>query len=133
MIFAPAVISTPKSPGGLICVAKSSPLRSAKDLEGKTLAVSGLRQLGDLTTRIWLTKAGVDLTKVQIVEVSFAEMGAGLERGTYAAANMAEPTLSVALKRDAVRCIGDPYAALATTYTIGGWFTTKEFAQKTPT
>lgn len=132
VIIAPATLQTSKSPTGLMCTAKSSTIRGPKDLEGKTIAVSGLRQAGDLAVRVWLTKAGVDLGKVQIVETSFAEMGPGLERGTYAAANMSNPTLSRALKLDVIRCFADPYAAIAPTYMMGVWYTTRDFAQKNP-
>jgi NitT/TauT family transport system substrate-binding protein len=132
VIIAPAVIQTPESPAGVMCVAKNATIRGPKDLEGKTVAVSSLRQAGDLAVRAWLTRGGADLAKVQIVESSFAQMGAGLERGTFAAANMAEPTLSDALRRNAIRCIGDPYLAIAPTFLIGGWYTTREWAQKNP-
>jgi NitT/TauT family transport system substrate-binding protein len=132
VIIAPSVMTHPKAPVGLMCVGKSSTVRGPKDLEGKTIALAGLRQAGDLSTRAWLAKGGVDVAKVQLVEVPFAEMGAGLERGTYAAANISEPMLSQAIKLNGIRCIGDPYATIGSTMTLGVWYTTREFAQKNP-
>lgn len=59
-------------------------------------------------------------------------MGAGIERGTFAATNMSEPTLSLALKNNAIRCIDNPYAAIGTNYMEGVWYTTRDFVQKNP-
>jgi NitT/TauT family transport system substrate-binding protein len=132
VIIAPAVMQSPKSPIGLMCVAKSSTIRGPKDLEGKTIALAGLKQAGDLGTRAWLVKGGADLNKIQFVETPFAAMGEGLERGTFAAANISEPALTVALRQNAVRCIADPFVAISSSFMVGVWYTTRDFAQKNP-
>lgn len=131
-IIAPGVMEHSKAPVGLMCVGKSSSIRSAKDLEGKTIALAGLRQAGDLATRAWLAKGGLDPAKVQLVEVPFADMGAGLERGTFAAANISEPMLLLAIRANGIRCIGDPYAVISPNTIVGVWYTTRDFAQQNP-
>jgi NitT/TauT family transport system substrate-binding protein len=132
VMIAPAVLTTPKATSGLLCVAKASPIRTAKDLEGKTIAVPALKQTADLGVRVWLTKGGADLARVQIIEASFAEMGPGLERGTYAAATISEPSLTNAMNHNLVRAIADPYSAIAPEYMLAGWFTTLPYLQKNP-
>jgi NitT/TauT family transport system substrate-binding protein len=132
VLIAPAVLATPKVPPGLLCVATASPIRNAKDFEGKIIAVPALRQVADLAVRVWLSKGGADPAKVQIVEAPFPEMGAGVERGTYAGAAISEPALSAALNRNVVRSLADPYAAIAPEYAIAGWFTTAAYLQKYP-
>lgn len=132
VVIAPAAMSTPKSQVDSLCVAKSSPIQTAKDIEGKTVGVIGLRQFGDLALRAWLTKAGADVSKVRVIQAPFAEMGPALERGTYDAAMMTEPTLAYALKNNGIRCIANPDLAIAPQFMVGGWVTTKQFAEKNP-
>jgi NitT/TauT family transport system substrate-binding protein len=119
-------------PSGLVCVAKSSSIRTAKDLEGKTVAVPALKQIVDLALRAWLTQGGADPDKVQVVEASFADMGPGVVRGTYGAAVISEPSLTNAMTHDDIRSIGNPYGTLGPSYTIAGWITTTGFQQKYP-
>jgi NitT/TauT family transport system substrate-binding protein len=125
-------MTTVKSPSGLICVAKSSPYRSAKDFDGQTIAVPALKQTADLGVREWLAKGGIDPAKVHIIEAPFATMAPSVERGTYAAAAISEPALGIALKSGDIRCIGDPFGAIAPNYMFAAWFTTKAFADKNP-
>jgi NitT/TauT family transport system substrate-binding protein len=132
VMIAPSVLTTTKIPSGLVCVAKSATYRTAKDLEGKTVAVPALKQIVDLALRVWLQQNGADPDKVQVVESSFADMAPGVNRGTFAAAVISEPSLSNALKHQDMRSIGDPYATLGPSYTIAGWITTTGFQQKYP-
>ena len=132
VVIAPGPMTTVKNPTGLICVAKSSPYKTAKDFEGQTIAIPALKQTADLGVREWLAQAGVDPAKVHIIEAPFAEMAAAVERGTYAAAAISEPALGRAMKSGNVRCIGDPYGAVAPNYMFAAWFTTKQFADKNP-
>jgi NitT/TauT family transport system substrate-binding protein len=64
-----------KTPTTELVVAKSSPLSSAKDLEGKTVAVSALKDITQASVSVWLTQNGADPTKVKFVEMTFSEMG----------------------------------------------------------
>jgi NitT/TauT family transport system substrate-binding protein len=45
---------------GAVTVTADSPIRSAKDLEGKTVAVNTLENIGDVTVRASVRKAGGD-------------------------------------------------------------------------
>ena len=60
VMIAPAAMSTQKAPTGLICIATSSTLKTAKDFDGKTIAVPALKQTADLAVRAWLAKGGED-------------------------------------------------------------------------
>ena len=63
-----------------------SSIRSAKELEGQTVAVGTLVSLTSVSLRMWLAQNGADPAKVQFIEMKFGEMPAALERGTVAAA-----------------------------------------------
>jgi NitT/TauT family transport system substrate-binding protein len=132
VLIAPAAVSTPSTQVDALCVARSSSIQNPKDLEGKTIGVIGLKQFGDLALRVWLTKNGADVSKVRVIQAPFAEMGPALERGTYDAAMMTEPTLANALKVNAIRCIANPDLAVASEFMVGGWVTNKAFLAKSP-
>ena len=132
VMIAPAAMSTQKAPTGLICIAPSSPIKTAKDFDGKTIAVPALKQTADLAVRAWLEKGGEDPARVHIIEAPFAEMGPSVARGTYEGATLSEPSLTKSVKAGIVKCPIDPFQAIAPAFTFSAWFTTKEFAAKNP-
>jgi NitT/TauT family transport system substrate-binding protein len=91
---------------------KSSAIRTPKDLAGKTIAVNGLRGVGEVVIKASLEKQGVDPDSIKLLEVPFPEMPAALERGRVDAIWSAEPFLSQELARGA-REIDAPLVTLA--------------------
>jgi NitT/TauT family transport system substrate-binding protein len=132
VMIAPAALDTPTVQTGQLCVAAASPFRAAKDFEGKAIAIPALKQVADVAVRAWLAKGGADLSKVQIVETSFADMAPGLARGTFGGATISEPVLSYELKHGTVRVIPGLFQTIAPRYVLAGWVTTSGFAQKNP-
>jgi NitT/TauT family transport system substrate-binding protein len=130
VMIAPGGLSTAKDPNTLLVVTQNSPARSARDLIGKTVAVTGVRALADALLNVWLTKQGVDATKVLRVEMPGGPMAAALERGTVAAALINEPARSLALKSGNFRVLGDPTSAIAPQILSAAWFTTAAYAQQ---
>jgi NitT/TauT family transport system substrate-binding protein len=110
------------APNAQIAVASDSSLRAAKELEGKTMSVTGLHDLLSLGARAWLDKNGVDYTNVKFVEVAPASMAAALTQKRIDAAVMYEPFLSAALATGTVRTIGKPYDAIAPHFMPSVWF-----------
>ncbi len=125
-------------PGGLInqdeiglCVIADSPIRTGKDLEGKTVATSSLNDINVVAIRAWTDQQGGDSSKVRIVEMPFAQMGIAVRRGTIDAAPIAEPALSVAKKDGGLRILLPPiYSVYGNNFMVGGWFATADWIQK---
>jgi NitT/TauT family transport system substrate-binding protein len=118
------------APTSLLMVAPNSPVRTARDLTGKTVAVNGLRNTPQLSTQAWIDKNGGDSKRVGFIEVPFLEMGEALVTGRVDAAFFAEPMLSEV--RDRLRVLGDPYGAIAPQFLTGSFFTTRTYAQAHP-
>jgi len=74
-----------------LCVARSSTVQAAKDLQDQTIACVALTSLSTLALREWLRRNGVDESKVKLVEMPFSAMTAAVGRGTVAAALLVEP------------------------------------------
>jgi NitT/TauT family transport system substrate-binding protein len=128
--FAATVYYRSTDPNSLLMVAKDAPLQTARDLNGKTIAVNGLRNTPQLSTQVWLDKNGADSKSVKFTEVPFPEMGLALTSGRVDAAFFSEPALS--LVRNDLRVLGDPYGAIAPQFITGSYFTTRTYAAAQP-
>lgn len=106
-----------------LCVAADGPIRTAKDLDGKTIAAAALRDVNTVAVYAWLDRNGGDAASVKIVELPFAEMAAAVRRGTVDAATIPEPALSAARRAGGIRAllphINDVFGPH---WMIGGWF-----------
>jgi NitT/TauT family transport system substrate-binding protein len=52
-----------------LCVAKSGPIKSAKDLDGQTIGVYGLGSMPEFAAKEWLRSNGVDVARLKFVEI----------------------------------------------------------------
>jgi NitT/TauT family transport system substrate-binding protein len=121
-------IYTADKPTLALCVAKDSPLHGAHDLEGKTISISGIKDLTHLSVFVYMLKSGADPTKVSFIELPFSQVGAALQRGTIAAGIISEPSLSAAV--DDVRILAYAESYIAKRLMVAGWFSTMEWFKK---
>jgi NitT/TauT family transport system substrate-binding protein len=116
---------------GATVVRKGSPITSAKDLEGKKVAVNTLKNINDTTVRESVRKAGGDPSKVKFVELAFDQMPAALDKGQIDAAMAVEPALST-IKNAGGTEIASSYVDVAKDLTVAMYFTSQSYAQKNP-
>lgn len=118
------------APTTLLCVAKNSPIRTARDLEGQTIAVPALVALTATAVRAWLSQNGADLTKVKFVEMPLPQMADAIARGTIGAAHLGEPQLTAGSAL--LQPIAKPYDAIAPQFILSDWFTTRDWIARNP-
>ena len=80
---------------------KGSAIKSAKDLEGKKVAVNTLKNIGDTAVRESVRKAGGDPAKVKFVELPFDQMPAALDERAGRRRLVVEPALATIKARAA--------------------------------
>lgn len=129
-LIAPAGIYSTNSPTTSLVVPPGSALRGPKDLAGKTVAVSTLRDLPQVSVMAWIDAGGGDSTKTQFIEMHMAEMLPALLSGRVDATLIAEPFLSQA--RPSVRVLGKTYDAVAKQFMVIGWISTQSWLEKNP-
>lgn len=122
------IYSSTAPPTSELVVAKDSPIQSAGDLNGKVVAVNGLKDITQLTVQAWLDKNGADLSSIKFVEIPFGTMPLALGEGRIAAANL--PNSFIARAKDQVRILGNTQSALSDRYLIVGWTATEVWLQK---
>lgn len=116
-----------------LCVAAEGSISSAKDLLGKTIASSSLRDIGEAAILAWLDQNGGDSSKVHILEMPFSEMGPAVRRGTVAAAAIPEPLLGVALKAGGIKPLRPHlFDVFGPNFMIGGWFAKSDWIKGHP-
>jgi NitT/TauT family transport system substrate-binding protein len=129
-IIAPAALWDSSAPVNAIVVAKTSPIRSAKDLNGKTIAVPGLGTAAAFVVYAWLDANGADSSTVKFIELPYAAMPAAVEAGRIDAAHVAEPFLSVAKQNDRILASADD--AIGKQYLRTVWFARSAWATAHP-
>jgi NitT/TauT family transport system substrate-binding protein len=113
-----------------LLVAKSSPVRGARDLEGKSVAVNTLNNIVHLMAMAWLDKNGASSAKVKFVEVPFPQMEAALVAGKIDAASVQEPFATAAIAKDVARVLAHPWSDVAGRFLIASWFASEKWLQK---
>lgn len=133
-IVAPANLHVANSPtAGIMGVKKSGSIESAKDLNGKIIAVIGLNNIADIATRNWIDKNGGDAKTVKFVELPFPQMSPALIAGRVDGASM--DTVGDRTKGqpdDPIRRIGSTFDSVSPLFAPSVWFTTSDWVKKNP-
>jgi NitT/TauT family transport system substrate-binding protein len=130
-VIAGAGLYSTRAPSTAICVTDASPLRTARDLEGKTVAVAALNDQSTVALKKWMTDNGADYKKVRMIELGYPEMIAALPAGRIDAAMLAEPWQTTA-RNGGDRLYAKPFDSIAPEFNIGVWATTRAWAQAHP-
>jgi NitT/TauT family transport system substrate-binding protein len=109
-----------------LLVPKGSDIKAPADLEGKTVAVNTLNNVGPLTINTAMKNAGADYTKLKYVEVPFPDMNAALEAKRVDAAWVVEPGFTGGLAAGS-KPIFNPYEETAENLTVATYFASKQY------
>jgi NitT/TauT family transport system substrate-binding protein len=113
-----------------ILVANNAPLKTAKDLEGKTVAVNTLNNIVHLMAMAWIDKNGGSSSKVKFVEVPFPQMAATLSAGKVDAISVHEPFATAAGEKDGARVLAQPWGDVLPKFLIASWFASEKWLAK---
>jgi NitT/TauT family transport system substrate-binding protein len=131
VLVAPGAAYSSKQPTGSLIAMQNSPLRSAKDLAGKTVGVTSIKGVSEMATWAWLDKNGISPDAVKFIEIPYADMGPALSAGRVDAVVAEEPTESVLLANGG-RVVGHPNDAIGAEWLGGGWFCLLDYANAHP-
>jgi NitT/TauT family transport system substrate-binding protein len=114
-----------------LLVKADSPIQSAKDLEGKTVAANTLQNIVDTSVRASVRKAGGDPSKVKFVALPFPEQPAALANGQVDAVFVVEPFQQSVLAEGG-RKIASSYVDAADNLTVAAYFTSQQLLAENP-
>ena len=117
------------SEGGstILAVAKDSPIRSPRDLAGKSIGVPTLVGMTTASLRAWLPQNGVDLATVKIVEIPQPASVPALVRGTIDCGLLSEPFITT--NRGEVREIGRPLDIVGKEFCQSVWYASRSWVE----
>lgn len=109
-LLACGAVYSPKSPIAHIAVDKNSGMKTGKDLNGKTLSVSTLKDMIQGTTLAWMEKNGGDWKTVNFVEMPPAQMAGAIAAKRIDGGVIVEPFYAGA--KDNLFTVGYNYSAV---------------------
>jgi NitT/TauT family transport system substrate-binding protein len=114
-----------------LMVSSDNTMTSAADLAGKTIASNTIKNIGELTARLSVKKAGGDTSGLNFVELPFANMEQALEEHQIDAAWMVEPFHTTALQHG-LRDLASNYVDTAPGLTAAAFVTTEKVIKQKP-
>ncbi|OLF06221.1 nitrate ABC transporter substrate-binding protein [Actinophytocola xinjiangensis] len=114
-----------------LMVKADSPIRTAADLEGKTVAANTLQNIVDTSVRQSVRKAGGDPTKVRFTALPFPDQPAALASGQVDAVFVVEP-FQQAVLAEGGRAIASSYVDAAPNLTVAAYFTSQQLLADNP-
>ncbi len=124
----PASVYDSNNPNGFIVVAPDSAIKTAKDLNGQTVAGATLGGLDQLSFQAFMGRNGGDYSSLKFVEVPQSATADAIVNGRIVAAILNDPEYSAA--KDRLRILGDGQGAIAKYYIQTAWFTTRDWLAK---
>ncbi|GAB3361568.1 ABC transporter substrate-binding protein [Modestobacter lapidis] len=121
----------PETDFSAVVVAADSPVQSAADLAGKTVAVNNLQNIGGLTIRKAVEDAGGDPSTINFIELPFPDMPAAVAGGDVDAAWVVEPFVTAATNQGA-RTVLANFAEAVDDLTVATYFTTEQVLAEEP-
>jgi NitT/TauT family transport system substrate-binding protein len=123
-IQAPAALYRAATPNAALVVSKDAAIRTAADLNGKTVAVPALGDYYNISDMAWIDANGGDSRTVKFVELPERAAMAAISSGRVDATNVGQPLLNVALSSGQCKILGyalDVFGKeyVATTYSSG--------------
>jgi NitT/TauT family transport system substrate-binding protein len=116
---------------GAVIVKKDSPIKTAKDLAGKRVAVNTLKNINTTTVNKVVTDAGGDPKGITYVELPFPDIAAAVAKGDVDAGQVVEPFLTIATGQGDRQVVSN-YAGTDPDLMVGLYFTSQAFLTKNP-
>jgi NitT/TauT family transport system substrate-binding protein len=130
-LVAPAGVYLPQAATTVLMTPVNTPLKTAKDLSGKTIAVTGLKSIAQYAPMAWVDKNGGDSKTVKFVEMPVQEMPDAMAAGRIDAAVVQEPFIAGAKLKNA-KIFADVFGAIGPSYLISAYFGTGDWAKANP-
>jgi NitT/TauT family transport system substrate-binding protein len=131
-MVAPAGLYSDKAVTTALVVAKNSPLRTAKDLSGKTIAVNALLGIQQIAAEAWIDKNGGDSTTVKFVELSISQELAAIPAGRIDAGVITQPGLDGAAHDPTMSVMAPIYNGIANTFLVSAWMGSSQYVKDHP-
>jgi NitT/TauT family transport system substrate-binding protein len=129
-LVAPASLYSAAAPVAGTLVRSDSPIRTARDLSGKTVSVQSLKGFLQVATMNWIDEHGGDSSSVHYLELPPTSVSAALLAGRVDAATLANPSFAAILDTKRARVFAWTCDSVGKYYLQAGYFCTTDYAAK---
>jgi NitT/TauT family transport system substrate-binding protein len=126
----PSILLSSDRPTTQTVALKTSPVKTGRDLNGKTIGSSSVADMNSAATLAWIDSTGGDPKTVKLIEVPASTATAVLEAGRADAVTLNEPAVGQVLASGNARSIAHPYDAIAKRLEASGWAAMRPFVEK---
>lgn len=116
-----------EAPTSMLVVLKDSPIKTAADIKGSTVATQALRSLDELAIRVLTDVNHGNSQNLKFVEIPYPLMLDALQKQRADVASMVEPYLETALQSGAIRTIAPTYSGIAERLSVACYFATPAY------
>jgi NitT/TauT family transport system substrate-binding protein len=125
-IIAPGGLYRSTAPNIAVIVLADSPLKTAADLNGKTIGVSSPEDLYTLGVKAWMDKNGGNSATLKLLSLPQAEIEAALTAKRIDAGASGMPQLQSQLDGGHVRVLCNMCDAIANSFMFSAWFSSDQ-------
>jgi NitT/TauT family transport system substrate-binding protein len=125
--IAPAALYLSESPTTVLFVRKDSPIRSARDLNGKVIGVSSLQDMIAMATFAWIDRNGGDSRTLHPLELPNSALLAAIEEGRVDAGTLIEPFLHQGMASGKIRILGKNLDAIGKRFQLNVYVATDTY------
>jgi NitT/TauT family transport system substrate-binding protein len=130
VMIAPSLIYVSTDPSQQLLVLKESPIKGARDMPGKIVSCSAIRDVNWVSIRAWADLQGVDSSAIKFVEMPMSSVPAALQQKRIDVGSLLDPTLGDAMATGNFRSVGAPFDGVAKRWLVAAWSTTLDFVKK---
>lgn len=124
--IAPAAVVKPGTPPtDVVMVRKDSGIGPGPSINGKSIAINGLKDLQEIEARGWVDKFGGDSRTIKFIEVPFPAMGGALQEKRVDVIFPTEPFSTADASFGKV--IGDAFDGVGPRFMLLGWFASEHW------
>lgn len=123
-VLAPAAVVNPgQKPTDVVMVLQDSAITPGAGMNGKLIAINGLKDLQEIEARGYVDRFGGDSSTIKFVEVPFPAMGGALSEKRVDIIFPTEPFSTANL--NVGKIIGDAFDGVGPKFLLLGWFATE--------
>ena len=132
-VVAPGDASTgvPGKDFGSVIVKADSPIKTAADLAGKTIAVNTLKNINTTTTNQAVRAAGGDPSGIKYVELAFPDIAPAIAKGDVDAGQVVEPFQTIATSQGDRQVVSN-LAVTDPNLMVAMYFTSQSYIKQNP-
>lgn len=128
-VVAPAQWYLADAPTSMMIVKKDGTVQSGRDLNGKIVATSSLKDLNQTASLAWIDANGGDSKTVKMIELPSSAIAAAIEDGRIDAATIADPFLSAAINSGQARVLSHSYDAIGKKFETSVYVSMNDFVE----